>query len=85
MSLKITFKKKLMILLILNKILPQQMLAVVSICILGNLYAAIAGCLACQIIRYPCTLLFAVHVMQIFLRDIGNFWKKHLLRMDLCV
>lgn len=56
-----------------------------SICIMGKLYAAVVGYLACQIIRSPCMLLLCSTWDTAFLRDIGNSWKKHLLRLGLCV
>lgn len=56
-----------------------------STCISGNLYAATVGYLACQIIRTPGMLLLCSMWATAFLRDTGNSWKKHLLRLGLCV
>lgn len=56
-----------------------------SVCILSNIYAAIVGYFTCQIIRSLCMLLLCSTCDTAFLRDIGNIWKKFLLRLGLCV
>lgn len=47
-----------------------------SVCILGNIYAAIVGYFACQVIRSPCMLLLCSTWDTSFLRDIREYPEK---------